>query len=373
MRRVLAGRHLRLVDPLHQHRQEDVADERRLARTGHAGDRRRSSRAGSSTSRSRRLCSRAPCTVERSPSPGRRVLGHRDRLAPARYWPVIDSFTLTMPVDRTAVDDRAAVLAGAGTDVDDPVALADRLLVVLDDDHRVAEVAQARQRVDQAPVVALVQPDRRLVEHVQRADEAGADLAGEADALRLAAGERAGGPRQREVVEPDVEQEPEPGVDLLGHPLGDHPVALGQLERGEELGALADRQVAHLGDVAVVDRDRERRRLQPGAVARVARHLAHVALVLLARPVAVGALVAALDPRDHALVRRVVLALAAVAVLVLDGEVALGAVEDDLLLLGGELRPRRVEVDVVRPRRPPRASARSTASGRCATGRWRPR
>ena len=93
---------------------------------------------------------------------------------------MIDSLTFTMPCDRAAVDDRAAVLAGAGTDVDDPVALADRLLVVLDDDHRVAEVAQPGERVDQAAVVALVQPDRRLVEHVQRADQAGADLAGAA-------------------------------------------------------------------------------------------------------------------------------------------------------------------------------------------------
>jgi hypothetical protein len=44
--------------------------------------------------------------------------------------------------------------------------------------------------LDQPAVVALVQPDRRLVEHVQHAREPGADLRREADALRLAAGER---------------------------------------------------------------------------------------------------------------------------------------------------------------------------------------
>ena len=78
-----------------------------------------------------------------------------------------------------------------------------------------------------------------------------------------------------------------------------------------------------------------------------ARHLAHVPLVLLPRPLALRPLVAPLDPRDHALVVGGVLALAAVAVAVLDGDLAAGAVEDHLLLLGGELRPRRVEVDVV--------------------------
>ena len=46
-----------------------------------------------------------------------------------------------------------------------------------------------------------------------------------------------------------------------------------------------------------------------------ARHLAHVALDLLADPVAVGVGVAPLQERDDALVVRVVRALAAVAVL----------------------------------------------------------
>ena len=78
-----------------------------------------------------------------------------------------------------------------GPDVDDVVGDADRLLVVLDDDHGVAEIAQPHERLDEAPVVALVQADRRLVEHVEHADEPAADLRREPDALRLAAGERA--------------------------------------------------------------------------------------------------------------------------------------------------------------------------------------
>ena len=112
-------------------------------------------------------------------------------------------------------DDAPAVHAGAGAEVDDVVGLADRVLVVLDDDDGVAEVAQAMQRVEQALVVALVQADRGLVEDVHDADEPGADLAREADALRLAAGERLGAAVERQVVEADVDQEPEPVGDLL--------------------------------------------------------------------------------------------------------------------------------------------------------------
>jgi hypothetical protein len=44
----------------------------------------------------------------------------------------------------------------------------DRVLVVLDHDHGVAEVAQA-QGAEQAFVVALVQADRGFVEHVHHA------------------------------------------------------------------------------------------------------------------------------------------------------------------------------------------------------------
>ena len=50
------------------------------------------------------------------------------------------------------------------------------------------------QRAEQPAVVARVQADRRLVEHVEHAAQAAADLAGQANPLRLAAGERRRGP-----------------------------------------------------------------------------------------------------------------------------------------------------------------------------------
>ena len=118
-------------------------------------------------------------------------------------------------------DDVAAVDAGAGADVDHVVGDADRVLVVLDHDHGVAEVAQPVQRFEKPRVVALVQADRRLVEHVEHAGQPGADLRGEADALALAAGQRAGGARERQIFEPDVDQEFQPLADFLEHAHGD--------------------------------------------------------------------------------------------------------------------------------------------------------
>src|SRR3954451_979059 len=92
---------------------------------------------------------------------------------------------------------------------------ADRLLVMLDHQHGVAEAAQALERLEQAVVVLLVEADRGLVEDVEHAGEAAADLACEADALGFAAREGAAGAIEVEVIEADIVQETETLVDLL--------------------------------------------------------------------------------------------------------------------------------------------------------------
>ena len=76
--------------------------------------------------------------------------------------------------------DLAAVLSGARAEVDHPVGRPHHLLVVLDDEHGVAHVAEPLERPDQPSVVTLVEPDRGLVEDVEDADELGADLRREA-------------------------------------------------------------------------------------------------------------------------------------------------------------------------------------------------
>ena len=89
--------------------------------------------------------------------------------------------------------DFAAVLARAGPDVHNPVGLAHGVFVVLDHDEGVAHVAQLGEGFDEAAVIALVQADGGLVEHVEHADQARTNLGCESDALRLTAGERTGG------------------------------------------------------------------------------------------------------------------------------------------------------------------------------------
>ena len=86
--------------------------------------------------------------------------------------------------------DLSTVAAGARPEIDHVVRRANRLLVVLDDQHGVAQVAQLLQGGEQPFVVPLVQADRRLIEDVQHPHEPAADLRGEADALRFAPRER---------------------------------------------------------------------------------------------------------------------------------------------------------------------------------------
>ena len=199
---------------------------------------------------------------------------------------------------RALRDDLAAMDAGARADVDDVVGLQDRVLVMLDHDHRVAEIAQAPQRLQQALVVALVQADRRLVQHVEHAGEARADLRGQADALALAARQRAGVARQGEVIEPDIDQEAQPLADLLQDAAGDLVLLGRRAARAERRTRPAPRAPTAattspiwLPSIFTASASG----LSRIAVAGLARRLGHEAADLLARPVAVGLLPAPLE------------------------------------------------------------------------------
>ena len=221
--RVERGRVLqRPVQPARHGLVERVDDQRRLAAARHAGD------AGEGAERDlgrhvlEVVAARADDLQRCAPSAACAAsAGTGTDMSPVRYLPVSEFGSAMISAGVPCDDDLAAMDAGAGADIDHIVGLQDRVLVVLDHDHGVAEVAQAPQRLQQALVVALVQADRRLVEHVEHAGQAGADLRGEADALALAARQRAGGARQGQVVEPDIEQEGQPVADLLQDAAGD--------------------------------------------------------------------------------------------------------------------------------------------------------
>ncbi len=197
---------------------------------------------GISTSTDFRLCSRAPSSsssrrrrLDCAGAPGVDVAaavqvvgGQRARRA--------------QRVGRAVEHDLAAALAGAGTDVEHPVGGEHHLRIVLDDDQRVARVAQALHHADDAAHVARVQTDRRLVEHEQRVDQRGAERGRQVDALDLAAGQRARLAVERQVAEPDVAEETQPRANLGEEQVGGLVQRGWQRQRVEEAAQPFDRQ-----------------------------------------------------------------------------------------------------------------------------------
>ena len=339
---VLARHRPRAVELAGQGLVEDVIDQRRLARTGHPGDRYQAAERERGVDPAQVVLGRA---LDRDLPLGVALAaagGHADGLPAGQVRPGQRVGAGQQLGDRAGDHDVAAVLPRPRPDVHHPVRGPDRVLVVLHHDQRVAQVAQPQQGLEQPVVVPLVQPDGRLIQHVEHPDEAGADLGGEPDPLGLAAGQRGRGPVQGQVVEPDVEQEAHPGVDFLHDAHGDLLIPVGQFQGEQQLGQLADGQRAHLGDGAAVHRHRQRHRLEPGAVTGRARHLAHEPGELLPARVGLRLGVPPLDPGDHALERGVVRALPAVPVLVPDVDLQVVAAQQGLPGLGGQLRPGRV-------------------------------
>ena len=106
--------------------------------------------------------------------------------------------------------DPAAVVAGAGAEVDDPVGVRHDRLVVLDDDDRLAGVDEPVEQPEQLLDVGEVEAAGRLVEDVDPALVA--QVGGQLEPLPLAAGQRRERLAEAEVAEPDVG---EPGQDRV--------------------------------------------------------------------------------------------------------------------------------------------------------------
>src|SRR4051794_13719466 len=161
---------------------------------------------------------------------------------------------------RALGDDDATPRPALGTHVDDPVGGLDHVEVVLDHQHRVALVDQAREHAEELADVLEVQARGRPVEHVDSAPGGPLlELARQLHPLRLAAREG-----RRRLAEPDVAQ---PHLAQGLH------VARDRGHRGEEVGGLLDRHVEDLGDRLALVVDLERLAVVAGAVTDLARHV----------------------------------------------------------------------------------------------------
>ena len=200
---VLAGRIRGAVEGPGQGLVQNLVDEAALAGAGHPGDQDEATERQVDVEIGQVVLARPadaqPVPVARPPR-----LRHRHFRLPAQVGGGKRALRLLDPGQRTFRDHLAAVFAGPRPEVDDPVGLSHRLLVVLDQQDRVAEVPHLLERSQQLGVVALVQTDRGLVQYVENPLELAADLGREPDPLTLAAGERPRSPVQVEVTQAHI-------------------------------------------------------------------------------------------------------------------------------------------------------------------------
>jgi hypothetical protein len=168
---------MRAVQPGGGGLEQGFDGQRRLAPTRHSGHTDELAQRETRPSRSSGCC---PWPRRRSAScrfPLRRTFGTEISRAPERYCPVRLAGSAAISAGRAVADNLPAMHPGPRTHVEDIVRLADRILVMFHDQHGVPGIAQVFQRGQKPVVVALVQADGRLVQHVKHAGQPAADLA----------------------------------------------------------------------------------------------------------------------------------------------------------------------------------------------------
>ena len=93
-----------------------------------------------------------------------------------------------------------------------------------------------------------MQPDARLVEDVKHANQAGADLRRQSDALRFTAAQRAALAGERQIVETDITQKTEPRTNLFDDIARDFLLKIRQIQTGKKLVRAGDRERAKVHD-----------------------------------------------------------------------------------------------------------------------------
>ena len=200
-------------------------------------------------------------------------------------------------------DNLAARFSRAGAEVHDEIGAANGFLVVLDHEDGVAEVAQGFERTKQTAIVAGVQADGRLIENIQNAAQARADLRREANALGFSSGERGGGAVEGEIAEADGEKKLEALGDFVERASGDGKLA--RRETGEDFidgsACVGQRKFREFGDGIAADFYRETLRAQALLPAHLAGRRRHVLREIFAIFVGGGFLEIALEMVDDAL------------------------------------------------------------------------
>ena len=210
---------------------------------------------------------------------------------------------------------------------------------VKDGDLPVDQVAQVAQGLQEAVVVALMEADAGFIEDIEHADETGADLGGEADALGLAAGEGGAGAVEGEVGQADGLEKAEPGTDLLDQVAPDPGLFRRERQAVQEGEGLVDGQGAEVVDGQVREGHGQGLGFEAGAVAIRAGLGDHDGAQSFAHQLAIGFLKAALQERNDALEGAFDAVVPAHQGVLESDFLLAAAVQQDVAEFGGQITP----------------------------------
>ena len=101
---------------------------------------------------------------------------------------------------RSGIEQMAALTSGSRAEFEEIFRGADDRFIVLNNEDRVAGSTQFMKKIEKAAGVARVESDAGFVENEESSREAGAETAGEVDALEFPAREGSGGAVEGEVA-----------------------------------------------------------------------------------------------------------------------------------------------------------------------------
>ena len=162
--------------------------------------------------------------------------------------------------------DFATVFASARANIDNPIRHLNGFLVVLHHNQGVSEVSEFDQRVNQAPVISLVESDTWLVQNVQHTGQPGPNLGCQTDALGFATRERARRSSHTEVAQAHLEQKLQTRADFSKNRFCDSGIAFRERKAGHEGERVLQAHIGNIRNRCIVDGNREN--VGPQALAR---------------------------------------------------------------------------------------------------------
>ena len=211
---VLAGAVGGLAEVAQQGRVQDVLHQRGFARAAHAGDAHQALQRDLDVQVLEVVLARALQQQLGRVAFDLAARAHADGAARAQVG-AGQRLGLLQFIRRAVEHDAAALVAGAGAQVDHAVGGQHHGRVVLDHHQRVAGIDQTLHGHVDAVHVARVQADAGLVEHEQGVHQRGAQRRGQVDALHLAAGQGAALAIEREVAQAHIDEVLQARADLV--------------------------------------------------------------------------------------------------------------------------------------------------------------